>query len=249
MGLEAVLGVPVAMLQERFRSREARLRVEAPVVVRLDGVRFSRLSGRFEFPRDPRVHEALVHAARVAVRRYGLPAAHVFSDEINLYMLLEQLPYGGRAEKLGSIPASIAAAEASLRLGIPLYFDGRVVSLEHPCEAGDYALFRMRVGLGNYARLLARKIGVEAGRNARLEELLKALAERGVEVSAGWMSTGTFIYWAGQPGGGRMLVETTDPLVFLEALGSMHGCGTRLTYFKPRAPRCTGGGCRHGGEV
>ncbi len=229
MDVEELLRVPVARLQERFRSREARLRVEAPVVVRLDGVGFSRLPSFFEAPRDPRVHKTLVKAARILVERYGVEGAHVFSDEINLYMLSDPLPYGGRVEKICSIPASIAAAEASLRLGIPLYFDGRVVSLEHSCEAIAYTLFRMRVGLGNYARQLAAKIGIRIPDHMKLRELLDMLEDKGSGVEVGWRSTGTFLYWRGEKGEGRSLVETSKPGEFLEAIGKQFECVERET--------------------
>ena len=213
MRIEDLLQVPVARLQRRFRGREARLRVEAPVIVRLDGVGFSRLAGRFEAPRDPRVHEALMHAASVMVERYGILGAHVFSDEINLYMLRDPLPYGGRVEKLCSIMASIAGSEASLSLAIPLYFDGRVVSLLGACEALEYTVFRMRVGLGNYARLLAKTSGLSLPEKIKLPGILALLRSHGMNVGIDWRSTGSFLLRTAEG-----LTRTTLPDVFLESL-------------------------------
>jgi len=218
--IDDLLTVPVARLQERFKGREPGVRAEAPLIVRLDGVGFSRLSEFFEAPRDPRVHRALVEAALVIMRRYGLWGVHVFSDELNLY-LMKSPPYAGRITKLCSIPASIAAAEATLRLGIPVYFDGRTVSLSEPCEARDYALFRMRVGLGNYSRLLAGRLGVSIPERMGLRSLLEKLRERGVRVEADWRSTGSFAYRLQTPEGRGELRVTEDPGEFLDALNSL----------------------------
>lgn len=191
-----LLEVPVAVLEERFRRRESRLLADAPAVIRLDGVGFSRLArAGFKAPRDPRVHEALVEAAKTMVRRYGFYAAHVVSDEINVYALKSPLPYSGRVEKLVSITASIAGAEASVRLGVPVYFDSRVVALEDPCEAAGYLWYRARVGYGNYAGSLAKMLGLRPRPRSKLAELLGELGARGVEVPADWRGVGTVVVW------------------------------------------------------
>ncbi len=191
-----LLEVQVAALEERFRRRESRLLAEAPAVIRLDGVGFSRLAkAGFEAPRDPRVHEALVEAAKTIVRRYGFYAAHVVSDEINIYALRPPLPYSGRVEKLVSITASIAGAEASTRLGVPVYFDSRIIALEDPCEASRYLWYRARVGYGNYAGSLAKALGLRPRPRSKLAELLGELEARGVEVSTDWRGVGTAVVW------------------------------------------------------
>ncbi len=193
---ERLLAVNVAALEDRFRQREARLAAEAPAVIRLDGVGFGRLGkAGFQAPRDPRVHAALVEAAKTILRRYGFYAAHVVSDEINIYVMKPPLPYSGRVEKLVSITASIAGAEVSVRLGTPLYFDSRIVPLEDPCEAIKYLWYRARIGYGNYARSLAKTLGVEPRPRSKLAELLGELEALNAAVGTDWRGVGTVVLW------------------------------------------------------
>lgn len=120
-----------------------------PFAVRLDGVRWSKALEGFSWPRDERVHKALVETARELMRDLGADVAYVVSDEVNL-VFTKYSPYGGRVFKIISVSAGQASASVSLRLGRRLSFDARVVKLDNLCDCYDYVLYRARVGFNNY---------------------------------------------------------------------------------------------------
>jgi len=193
------LSLNPARMEERFREAEASVeeRIEPPLALRLDGVGFSEALSGFRWPRDHRVHEALLAAARLLLERFNASMALVASDEINLVILSEP-PYSGRVEKLVSISAGIASAVVSLRLGRLLFFDSRVVPLSSVTEAGEYMAYRMRVVLNNYVNSLLKALGVRV-ENLRggLADRMRLLEERGVNpLAEPWAALGTCVYRA-----------------------------------------------------
>jgi len=185
--------VNVAKLGEYFKAKEAfaQLKVEPPIVIRLDGVGFGRALEGFEKPRSRLVHEALVEACMGILDRFGCNMGYVVSDELNV-VCLDSLPYGGRVEKLNSISAAIASAITTLKLRRPLFFDARIVELSSKLEAKDYILFRARVGLNNFiAQFYHAKHG-HRRQTPRLEQMVYSLQNelRNIEL---WKPLGTCI--------------------------------------------------------
>ncbi len=194
--LSKLLEVNPAVLENEYKERERSVeeRIEPPFAMRLDGVGFgSRLAG-YRWPRDPRVHEAMVEAAAVLLDKMNAVVAYTASDEINL-VILEAAPYAGRLEKLVSISAGLASAVLTRMLGRILYMDSRVIPLQGVRDAERYLLYRARVALNNYVNslLVARGVRVErmdAGLSERIEMLRKLDVD---PLSEPWAAWGTCI--------------------------------------------------------
>jgi len=179
--LQRLLGVNPAWLEAEYKAREIFQgeRVEPPFALRLDGVGWGRRLQGFEWPRDERVHRALVRAAAELLRVLGGCCALVVSDEVNL-VYAGAPPYGGRVEKLVSISAGLVSGYVSYALGRLLFLDSRVVKLYSGADAARYLLHRARVGLNNYISSLyhAASLG-PANVTPSLAEMIEALRRSG----------------------------------------------------------------------
>jgi len=185
------LSVDVAALHRFFKQRErlSMERISVPTALRLDGVGFGKALKGFESPRDIRVHRALVDACRVAMQRFGADFCYVVSDELNIFFVKREPPYGGRILKLCTVASSLVSSVVSLELGKNLLFDARVIELE-PSTVVDYLLYRMRVGFGNYVTKLYRLKVAPPREGEPLERLLKELEARNL-LSFDWRAYGT----------------------------------------------------------
>ena len=192
--LEELLSVNPRVEEERYRARESLVesRVEPPIALRLDGVGFGRALRGFQWPRDRRVHEALLETAELLMDRMGADVAYVGSDEINLVVFGEP-PYAGRVEKLVSISAGLASAAFSLKLGRVLYFDSRIIPLDGREDAARYLLYRARVVFNNYVNSMLAAQGVRVERlEGGLARRIALLRERGVNpLTEPWASLGS----------------------------------------------------------
>ncbi len=175
-------------LEREFNSRTVTQAVNPPFVIRLDGVGFGRALEGFKWPRDERVHKALLKAGRELMSKYPISFIHVVSDELNVYML-DHAPYGGREFKLVSIMAGITSSIVSLELNRPLYFDARVVLLRDKlCDVLRYFAFRLRVGFNNYHLEIAQRKGlIPLDKTPDIGEVLKRLEGPRLD----WESLGT----------------------------------------------------------
>ena len=86
----------------------------AHLVLRVDGRAFTNLTRRLgmEKPYDRRFAEAMAETAVRLIRDSGLGVTLVygFSDELNLLIPRDRIPFSGRVEKLTSVSASCAAS-------------------------------------------------------------------------------------------------------------------------------------------
>lgn len=110
-------------------------------VVRLDGRNFSQLSRKlgFEKPYDHEFAEILLKAARKLFEEFSPLFVYTFSDEVSI--LLGEMPFAGRIEKLDSIMASFMSSAFTqnvmtddrfselLKEFKPISFDSRVIPL------------------------------------------------------------------------------------------------------------------------
>ncbi|MFN7106470.1 MAG: tRNA(His) guanylyltransferase Thg1 family protein [Pyrobaculum sp.] len=187
--MEWVLG---RILREDPRSAEARYRQREaicepstpPLVVRLDGVGFGKRLKDFPTPRSQPVHRALVETAREVAATYGAELAYVVSDEINL-AFLKNVPYGGRTFKIVSVLAGHMSAGVTARLARLLYFDGRVVKLDGPCDVARYVFYRARVGLNNYLVKKARSLDLVYSQTPHIGELAALVGIEDYELAWG----------------------------------------------------------------
>ncbi len=154
---------------EEFKEREefSKLRVDREIVVRMDGVKFGKFTEEFGSLRDPKVHGALVEAAKLILRTYSCDEAYVSSDEVNAFC--KAPPFGGRIEKIDSVLPSFLGAHFSLKVGKAAWFDSRVILVGED-EWRKYVAWRLKVTLCNYA---SKKTGLpcrEALERVELED-------------------------------------------------------------------------------
>ena len=98
---------------KRFEMMEAgRLLMPGlPIVARLDGRAFHTFTRGLERPYDARMSRMMIETTRYLVRKEHADIGYTQSDEITLVWLpKEELPFGGRVQKLCSILPSMAAA-------------------------------------------------------------------------------------------------------------------------------------------
>ena len=165
---------------ERMREKEAELRVrfdpDLPLMLRLDGHKFSTLTRSCHKPYDPAVHVAMMRTAARVAEEFRPVACYVCSDEITLLFLPRSdsdrkegkgVPFGGKAEKLVSLASGCASAAfthyfqqeppaGAEQPGIA-YFDGRAFNVPDYREAALNICWRVadcqrnsRSGLGHH---------------------------------------------------------------------------------------------------
>jgi tRNA(His) guanylyltransferase len=86
------------------------------IVIRADGRNFSGLTSRLELkkPYDPDFVKIMVDTCLDFFREFSPSFMYTFSDEINI--LLDEIPFAGRLEKINSIFASFIAGSFTRRL-------------------------------------------------------------------------------------------------------------------------------------
>jgi tRNA(His) guanylyltransferase len=141
-----------------------------PIMVRLDGRSFHRLSRSLDLekPFDRGFCEAMCTVCRALLRESGLAPhfAYTFSDEISLYFA--DLPFRGRVEKIDSVCASYAASSLSIALGCrrPLAFDARVIAMTPDAVAG-YLAWRQQEAWRNHINAYCQQALIDEGMSAR----------------------------------------------------------------------------------
>ncbi|NTF17361.1 hypothetical protein G6L37_02895 [Agrobacterium rubi] len=117
-----------------------------PVVVRVDGVSFSKFTRGFEKPFDTRIAQAMDEACIAVVDRLQPVIGYTQSDEMTFVFWdpLFDVAFGGRLQKLASVCAAVASGaffKAAQRLFpervesyVPV-FDGRAHVLDHALAA------------------------------------------------------------------------------------------------------------------
>lgn len=101
-------------------------------ILRLDGRGFHSLANHLnlEKPYDKNFSDLMVNVALNIFKEFYPLFIYTFSDEINI--LLNEVPFNGRIEKLNSVMASFASSSFSLNLNNdykPVSFDCRIISI------------------------------------------------------------------------------------------------------------------------
>lgn len=106
------------------------------IICRLDGRKFSRLSHdlKFEKPLDKLLARLMVSSSMDFFKEFNPAFIYTFSDEINI--LLSDIPFAGRIEKLNSVFASFIAGsftknahDQGKEIPRPISFDSRLIPL------------------------------------------------------------------------------------------------------------------------
>jgi tRNA(His) guanylyltransferase len=114
------------------------------IVIRIDGRKFSKLSRdlKFKKPYDKRFRDVMVKTWEDFFKEFNPAFIYTFSDEINI--LLSEIPFAGRIEKLNSVFASFITGSFTINVGSikgPVSFDSRIIPLS---PEGTVKYFRER---------------------------------------------------------------------------------------------------------
>jgi len=185
------------------------IKAAPPVIMRMDGRNFRESLARLGFtrPYDEAFARGMAAATRSLLADSGLgPAwAFVFSDEVSV--LLEELPFDGRVEKLDSVVASFlsSALTLNLRQDTPLAFDARVIPV-HREEIIDYLVGRQSEAWRNHmqsygfytlvAEGMSEREAAAKMKGMKFEDIHEMMWRRGVNLNEtpGWQRKGIFIY-------------------------------------------------------
>lgn len=182
---------------KRYEATEAQraLPPDRPVLVRIDGRRFSKFTRGFRKPFDPDLSGAMRETCRLLVEETGARVGYVQSDEISL--ILERrheedaLPFSGRSQKIASTCASLATAlfiralyrshpERALE-GLPS-FDARVWSVPDRSEAANAVLWRVQDARKNGVSAACRTVASPSEmRGLSGPEMIALMRDRGVD--------------------------------------------------------------------
>jgi len=204
-------GTPLEVDESRFKEWEIYSKeiVEAPLIVRIDGNNFHKLTSlcRMAKPFDEMFHLSMVGTARDLMTETGLniSLAYTASDEISLLFLKKtHLPFKGRIEKILSILSSYASLALQRRLrdsfsyeGL-LSFDARIVKIHARREIMEYFSWRCFESFRNFLNSYAQNlIGRKETFGMKGEEIVKELRLRGFDIRKApkWQKYGTLIYW------------------------------------------------------
>lgn len=193
------------------------------IIVRIDGRKFSRLSRdlNFEKPFDKHFTKMMVLSSNDFFKEFNPCFIYTFSDEINI--LLSDIPFGGRIEKLNSVFASFIAGSFTKNvldsgdiLERPISFDSRIIPLSDPlvlkyfkerqneawrnCING-YAYWTLR-------KDYSKKEAMYILKNKKSGNLHDILFERGINLAElpSWQRRGIGIYKK------EVLIEGYNPL-------------------------------------
>jgi len=168
---------------------------DRPVLVRIDGRRFSRFTKGFRKPFDPDLSGAMRETCRLLVEETGARAGYVQSDEISLILErrheADALPFSGRSQKIASTCASLATAlfiralhrsHPERALGTVPSFDARAWSVPDRTEAANAILWRIhdarKNGISAACRTVARPSEMKGLSGPEMIDLMR---DRGVE--------------------------------------------------------------------
>lgn len=115
------------------------------IIIRLDGRAFHKLASDLKLvkPYDEKFYQVIARVCEDLFKEFSPLFVYTFSDEISL--LLENIPFEGRIEKINSVVASFAASSFVINYGAdfkkPPAFDSRII----PISDGDIVkYFRWR---------------------------------------------------------------------------------------------------------
>lgn len=139
-----------------------------PIIARIDGHKFSTYSRKLQKPFDPNFSKAMIATAKELHKQFTPVVTFVASDEISMMWFVDatdisDLPFGGRINKLCSLPAGCASSnfavlahEYSLNKNIVPYFDSRVFIVPNKQEAIEYFRWREADTTKNAVSMIAQ---------------------------------------------------------------------------------------------
>ena len=185
---------------DRMKHYEAiegqrRLDLALPVIIRVDGRRFSKFTRGFSKPFDQDLSFAMRATARALVDEMQARIGYVQSDEITLVLLPrsdeDELLFSGRVQKLTGIAAALATSRFTLALAkthpdivarrMPV-FDARVWSVPNLAEAANAVLWRVFDARKNSVSAACRSVATTSEmKGLDQSAMISLMAERGVD--------------------------------------------------------------------
>ena len=183
--------------------------IRAPVIVRIDGKNFHRVTREcgMKRPFDERFHRGMVKASEKIMTETGLniSLAYAMSDEASfLFLKDEYLPFRGRIEKIISIIPSYASAyiQNFLRRNFSykrlVSFDARIVKVQSLLEIVEYFSWRCSEAFRNFLNSYAQRIiGSKEAYGLKGKDIIEKLSLKGFDIRKAeeWQKYGTVIYW------------------------------------------------------
>ncbi|WP_455645056.1 tRNA(His) guanylyltransferase Thg1 family protein [Methanosphaera sp.] len=145
---------------------------DLPIIIRIDGRSFSKYTKQLKLkkPFDIRLRDIFIEVSKDLANEFNTKYVYTFSDEINI--LLEEIPFNGRVEKIDSVICSYITASFMKHLFLnndkfdvdvtklkPVSFDSRIIITAHHQQ--DYFKWRQdeawRNCLNSYAQATLNK--------------------------------------------------------------------------------------------
>lgn len=138
------------------------------IVARLDGRSFTKLTHekcQFETPFDSVFRDCMIETTKHIINcGFKIIYAYTESDEISLLFSCQDQTFSHKVRKLNTILAGEASGFMSLKLGIPVCFDCRIIPLPNKEIVKDYFNWRQedanRNTLNSWAYWTLRKTGM-----------------------------------------------------------------------------------------
>ena len=168
---------------------ERRFKRRLPTYARIDGRGFSKFTAGMDRPFDPIMSMAMMEVTRYLVDKTKADIGYTQSDEISLVWApgSESLFFAGKAQKMVSVIASMAAAKfarvcpAGYEDRLP-HFDCRVFQLPSREEAANAIVWRALDARKNAISMLAQAhFSHKALQNVKTKGMLEMLAEIGID--------------------------------------------------------------------
>lgn len=124
---------------------DLRVPVNSKIIVRLDGRSFHSFAQKMGLakPYDDNFYRVMVDVCKDLFEEFSPIFIYTFSDEISI--LLENIPFNGRIEKINSVIASFASSSFTSNyneeFSKPVAFDSRIIPIN---DSDIYGYFRWR---------------------------------------------------------------------------------------------------------
>ena len=112
---------------------DLRVPVNSKIIIRLDGRSFHSFAQKMELekPYDDNFYNVMMEVCKELFEEFSPLFIYTFSDEINI--LLDNVPFNGRFEKINSVIASFASSSFTLNynreFSKPVAFDSRIIPI------------------------------------------------------------------------------------------------------------------------
>jgi tRNA(His) 5'-end guanylyltransferase len=124
---------------------DLRVPVNSKIIIRLDGRSFHSFAQKMELekPYDDNFYNVMMEVCKELFEEFSPLFIYTFSDEINI--LLDNVPFNGRFEKINSVIASFASSSFTLNynreFSKPVAFDSRIIPINNS-DIYDYFKWR-----------------------------------------------------------------------------------------------------------